>query len=192
MTQGVRSGRMPGVRAAGLALMLWTGAACAQSSDLARVAELPAHRLLMTVIADNPSASPFATDGCSGGLSTAWAMVASGYPEFAARHEAVPPWEPCCMAHDQVYHVAGGARTAEASWTARLVADEALRNCVLETGRARRTALAASYGVDPERVDAAYAAIAEAMLAAVRLGGAPCSGLPWRWGFGFPNCLRLP
>jgi hypothetical protein len=41
-------------------------------------------------------------------------------------------------------------------------------------------------------VDEAYAAIADAIFAAVRLGGAPCSGLSWRWGYGFPNCLRLP
>ena len=33
-----------------------------------------------------------------------------------------------------------------------------------------------------------YAAIAELMYRAVRIGGIPCSGLPWRWGYGWPEC----
>ena len=28
----------------------------------------------------------------------------------------------------------------------------------------------------------------ELMYRAVRLGGAPCTGLPWRWGHGWPPC----
>ena len=28
----------------------------------------------------------------------------------------------------------------------------------------------------------------EAMFLAVRFGGGPCSGLPWRWGFGYLGC----
>lgn len=182
--------RKAGVAALGLAM--WAGLADAQSADLAREAELPAHRLLISVIAADPVPSPFTTDGCSGGLSATWDLAATRFPEFAARHEAKPPWEPCCIAHDRSYHAAGGAHTAEASFDARLAADEALRACVLETGAARRAGLAASYGVGGDRVDAAYAAIADAIFAAVRLGGAPCSGLSWRWGYGFPDCLRLP
>lgn len=177
----------------GLALaLLMVADAGAQTVDLGREAELPSHRLLMSVIAASPEPAPFTSDGCSGGLSAGWAMVAAGFPEFAARHDAHPPWEDCCTAHDRAYHVAGGARTADDSWAARLAADEALRACVLDTGTRRRAALAESYGVTEDRVDAAYAAIAEAIFAAVRLGGAPCSGLSWRWGYGFPNCLRLP
>lgn len=176
----------------GAMLALWAGLAPAQTSDLVREAELPAHRLLMSVIAADPNPAPFVTDGCSGGMSAGWELVAAGFPEFAARHEAQPPWEACCVTHDRAYHLAGGARTAEASWDARLAADEALRACVSETGATRRAALAASYGISEDRVDAAYAAIAQAIFAAVRLGGAPCSGLSWRWGYGFPYCLRLP
>lgn len=187
MSQGFRAWK-----AAAVGLAFGAGLAFAQPADLAREAELPAHRLLMSVIAANPVPAPFTTDGCSGGLSAGWTLVAAGFPEFAARHDERPPWEACCVTHDRAYHAAGGARTAEASWGARLAADEALRACVLETGTARRDALAASYGVGADRVDAAYAAIAEAIFAAVRLGGAPCSGLSWRWGYGFPNCLRLP
>lgn len=161
-------------------------------TDLGRTAELPSHELLMSVIDRNPIPAPFTTDGCSGGMSATWGLVAATFPEFAARHEARPPWEACCIAHDRSYHDAGGARTAEASWQARMAADERLRACVQETGTARRAALATEFGVSEVRVDAAYAALAEAIFAAVRLGGAPCSGLPWRWGYGFANCLRLP
>lgn len=183
-------------RALGFALVLLASAAAAQEGpagpDLARLAELPAHRLLMSVIAADPVPAPFTTDGCSGGLSASWGLVADRFPDFAARHESQPPWEPCCVAHDRAYHLAGGAHEAEASYDARLAADAALRACVLATGADRREALAAAYGVSLERVDAAYAAIAEAVYAAVRLGGAPCTGLSWRWGYGFQNCLRLP
>lgn len=184
----VRQALCAGLAGAGLVLAPVT----AQTADLGREAELPAHRLLMDVIAANPEPAPFTTDGCSGGLSAGWGLVAAGFPEFGVRHESRPPWEDCCTVHDRAYHVAGGARTAEQSWAARLAADEALRLCVLDTGTTRRAALAQSYGVTEDRVEAAYAAIAEAIFAAVRLGGAPCSGLSWRWGYGFPNCLRLP
>lgn len=176
----------------GAGALVLAAMAAAQMPDLAREVELPAHRLLMEVIAASPVPAPFTTDGCSGGMSAGWGLVAAGFPEFAARHDSRPPWEECCTVHDRAYHVAGGARTADQSWAARLAADEALRACVLDTGATRRAALAESYGVTEDRVDAAYAAIAEAIFAAVRLGGAPCSGLSWRWGYGFPNCLRLP
>jgi len=33
--------------------------------------------------------------------------------------------------------------------------------------------------------------IAEIMYRAVRLGGAPCTTLPWRWGFGWPKCEKI-
>jgi hypothetical protein len=33
-----------------------------------------------------------------------------------------------------------------------------------------------------------YQGIADLMYRAVRLGGIPCSGLPWRWGYGWPAC----
>ena len=33
-----------------------------------------------------------------------------------------------------------------------------------------------------------HEAVASLMYRAVRLGGIPCSGLPWRWGYGWPEC----
>jgi len=147
--------------------------------------EMAGHRRLMRVMEGaGHRPAPFATDGCSGGLSLAWEAVAQTVPPFAEIHAARPPWEPCCVTHDRAYHDAGGARTPRASQRARRAADAALRACVRATGARRSAGLSVAYGVSAEQVAAAYALIADAMFAAVRLGGGPCSGLPWRWGYG--------
>jgi hypothetical protein len=121
--------------------------------------------------------APFETDGCSGGLSAMWRLVADSAPAFAAAWGVHPPWEPCCVAHDRLYH-AGGSGDPSAGYAERLAADEALQACVA----------ADLAGTD---LGAAAGAIAETMFLAVRAGGAPCSGLPWRWGFGWPACSVL-
>jgi hypothetical protein len=185
------------------ALILGLSAACSASaqdkddegalSALRRTLELPGHRALMSEVADpGTTLAPFVTDGCSGGLSSTWAIVADVFPGFAEAHEGRPPWEDCCVAHDRLYHDAAGATattTADESFDARLDADEALRTCVIAGGETRVEALAASYDVTPAQVRLAYSAIGDAMFNAVRFGGAPCSGLPWRWGFGYPGCF---
>jgi hypothetical protein len=158
---------------------------------LRRALEMPAHRALVAVIsAPNTTLTPFATDGCSGGLSTTWSVVADIFPNFVAAHEGRPPWEICCIAHDRRYHDAGGATEAVASYDARLAADEELRACVLQEGEQRITRLARHYNVSEGRVRLAYGAIADGMYNSVRFGGAPCSGLSWRWGYGFPRCVE--
>lgn len=152
--------------------------------------EMAAHRRLVEVMAEaGRRATPFATDGCSGGLSLAWGGVAGLLPPFAGVHDEHPPWEVCCVIHDRAYHAAGGARTADESHGARLAADEALRVCVLDTGARRIPQLMESYGLTEAQIASAYELIADAMFNAVRLGGGPCSGLPWRWGYGYPGCL---
>jgi hypothetical protein len=92
----------------------------------------------------------------------------------------------------------------------RQLADEELRSCVLAT-RESSALIAASF---TERVgafrhrepvnnrvnhaselDRLYPLAAELMYRVVRVGGMPCSGLPWRWGYGSPPCgvgLWLP
>jgi hypothetical protein len=133
--------------------------------------------------------APFVSDGCSGGLSAGWALVASSFPAIAQRHGARPPWEGCCIVHDRRYHTGPAAQAdARASFDTRLSADRELRQCVTAFGDTRRDALAAEYGVTPDEVSRIYQIIAGAMYWAVRLGGAPCTGLPWRWGFGWPAC----
>ena len=154
--------------------------------------EGPAHEALMTLIArDTTVLAPFETDGCSGGLSDAWKMVAANYPDFAPVHESKPPWEACCVTHDRAYHKAGDALDASSSFAARVDADMALRACVITTGQSRVDALVQEYDVTPDQVAVAYDSIAQAMYLAVRFGGGPCSGLPWRWGYGYPHCSVL-
>jgi len=153
------------------------------------VLERGAHARLVARLAEPGSTlAPFATDGCSGGLSDVWAFVGEALPAFAAVHGAVPPWEGCCVAHDRAYHDAAGTRQAAQSHAARLAADEALRLCVQNTAAGREAALGAQYGLGREAVETAYAMIAAAMFRAVRAGGWPCTGLPWRWGYGWPDC----
>ena len=156
--------------------------------DIERLVELPAHRrLIETRSAEGVSLAPFVTDGCSGGLSAGWTFAASQVPALATLHGAHPPWEACCVAHDRAYHAAPGA-DAEASFDARLAADRAMRECVLAEGALRKPVLMAEYGLGDVAVDLLYEGIAAAMYRAVRLGGVPCSALPWRWGYGWPYC----
>ncbi|WP_425043214.1 hypothetical protein [Primorskyibacter sp. S87] len=160
----------------------------AQDNRLTRSFELPSHRALMSVKGE---LAPFTTDGCSGGLSAGWQLVADQFPDFAAAHQGQPPWESCCVTHDRAYHNAGGSETAEDSYEARLTADMELETCVNETGEPRITDLALFYDVSEDLVRDAYDTIAGAMYLAVRFGGGPCSGLPWRWGYGFEACSIL-
>jgi hypothetical protein len=146
-------------------------------------------RLVRTRAAEGAELAPFVSDGCSGGLSSGWVFFSSTFPALAEKHGSHPPWESCCVAHDRLYHAAGPASaSAEQSFEARLAADGELRLCVIETATLRRTELAREYGLSARQVDLLYNAIAAVMFRAVRLGGGPCSGLPWRWGFGWPPC----
>jgi glycerophosphoryl diester phosphodiesterase len=133
--------------------------------------------------------SEFTTDGCSGGLSVGWDYFSQQAGFFRERHGKQPPWENCCVEHDGSYHAGGGAGlTAARSYAAREQADAELRACVLGTGVERGSSLQADYGLSDEQVTLLYETIAESMHMAVRLGGMPCTGLSWRWGYGWPDC----
>ena len=163
------------------------------SNGINRSIELPSHRALARIRNDERTAlAPFTTDGCSGGLSSAWTIVANRFPAFDKAHLNKPPWEDCCVTHDRAYHAAGPTSDPEASYTNRIAADQALEACVIETGQSRISDIARHYEVDEETIAEAYRAIAGSMRLAVRFGGAPCSGLPWRWGYGYPHCIVLP
>jgi hypothetical protein len=133
----------------------------------------------------------FTTDGCSGGLSVGWDYFAQQLGFFRERHGRRPPWENCCVEHDRSYHTGGGAGlTAAQSFTAREQADEELRSCVLGTATERGDSLQADYGLNAKQTAVLYEAIADNMHLAVRLGGMPCTGLAWRWGYGWPDCSK--
>ncbi|MEJ2202176.1 MAG: dual specificity protein phosphatase family protein [Desulfuromonadaceae bacterium] len=89
--------------------------------------------------------SPFSSDGCS--------LFPDGTTEDRNR------WCDCCFAHDQAYWQGG---TKEQ----RLLADQTLRDCVLQRTGNR--------------------ALAEAMYLGVRGGGQPIFPSWYRWGYGWP------
>lgn len=165
------------------------GAFAAQTRQL----ELTQHRRLLALKA-RPGAklSRFSTDGCSGGLSVGWDYLGSAVQKFQSVHGTRPPWENCCIAHDHLYHAAGppDGNVAE-SYAARLKADVELSACVRDVGKSRTSQLSDAYGLSEKETVAVYGQIAELMYLAVRLGGVPCSGLSWRWGFGWPGCRSI-
>lgn len=181
---------------ASLAMVLGASALWAQNmtpateDGLAYQVEIGSHEHLVKVRASTRiNLAAFRSDGCSGGQSAGWDLLARTFPELAKRHGYLPPWQQCCVAHDRAYHAGGGRRAdARASYDARLRADDQLRQCVIETGEERAPDLMADYGLSRKQVSTLYRAIADVMYRAVRLGGAPCTGLPWRWGFGWPQC----
>ncbi|MEP2532543.1 hypothetical protein [Shimia sp.] len=151
--------------------------------------EIWRHARLQATRNDHASVlAEFTTDGCSGGMSAAWETVSTIFPNFALAHEQHPPWEACCVTHDHAYHLGGENDDPVASFEARIAADQALKICVIETSKLRSLDLQQQYDVSEQQVTWAYERIAKGMYDAVRLGGAPCSGLPWRWGYGWPQC----
>ncbi|NNC63711.1 MAG: hypothetical protein HKN84_02915 [Gammaproteobacteria bacterium] len=153
-----------------------------------RQLEVGRHAPLLARIAES-SLNAFSTDGCSGGLSAGWEQIAARFPEFAANHGREPPWQACCVSHDRAYH-SGGADSisAEESFERRKEADLRLSACVVETGVARSGELGELYGLTEAQIRGLYLSISELMYRAVRLGGIPCTDLPWRWGYGWPLC----
>jgi hypothetical protein len=158
--------------------------------QLERQLEINHHKdLLAHQMMPDSTLATFTTDGCSGGLSIGWEYLAEQIDGIREYHGSRPPWEDCCIAHDRLYHTGAAMdATAEDSFVGRKEADLALLDCVLETGDARTAELSREYGVSPETIHTLYSTIAELMYRAVRVGGVPCSGLPWRWGYGWPQC----
>ena len=103
-------------------------------------------RSLLDFVMSKNSLKPFKSDGCSGGLSWYWRNNLGGNP----------PWEGCCVEHDEAYHKGGSQRD-------RVKADLKLYECVRSKGHP------------------IWAAV---MWYAVRVGGHPYWPTPFRWGFG--------
>ena len=157
---------------------------------LERQLELERHeRLVLLKSEPGSTLAGFSTDGCSGGLTIGWEYLAGKIEDFQKQHGTQPAWEHCCIAHDRYYHTGGtGRMTASESFALRRQADLELRACVGETGTVRAPILSDEYGISVDQVTVLYDTIAELMYRAVRIGGVPCSGLPWRWGYGWPYC----
>jgi len=165
--------------------LLITKSATAQSWAEEGAREFEELRLqqLQTVQKQNEIA-PFSTDGCSGNMSNTWEILATTFPGFERQFGNKPPWENCCVSHDKIYW--RGA--VEDGYTQRKDADEALKQCVIDTGEKLAPELSRKYSITEGNVLETFSVIADLMYRAVRLGGQPCSLLPWRWGYGWPNC----
>lgn len=160
------------------------------ADSLERHVEMKRHERLLAM-KNNPenTLSKFTTDGCSGGLSVGWEYLANIIPNFKEIHGTAPAWQSCCAAHDLAYHGAGSRKdTAESSFEARQNADLELKACVIETGFKRSPELMKEYGISETELEHLYNGIANMMYGAVRIGGMPCTDLPWRWGYGWPEC----
>ncbi len=174
-----------------LTLALFASGLSAQegpSGAAARIEKWRHSRLALTRAQDDTALAAFTTDGCSGGMSSAWKSIATVFPEFAVNYDTTPPWEMCCVTHDRAYHFAGYDPTPSASFAARLVADEALRTCVNQVAISQGDTLRSQYQRTQAEIEIGFGFVADRMFEAVRFGGAPCSGLTWRWGYGWPHC----
>ena len=140
-------------------------------------------RQLQTVQSDSDIAA-FTSDGCSGNLSKNWELLANTFPGFKNELGDKPPWEACCVAHDKVYW----RGSVIDGYTKRLQADNELKGCIVVTGTELAPELSSRHSVSDEKVLQAFSLSANLIYRAVRLGGQPCSLLPWRWGYGWPNC----
>ncbi len=157
---------------------------------LERKLELARHqKLLLKKSIPGTVLTEFTTDGCSGGLSAGWVYLSNNVEHIQTVHGAKPPWESCCIEHDKFYHIAGGRETtAIDSFALRKEADKVLKMCIRQTGVDRTPELSAAYNLSAQEIEFLYSAISSLMYHAVRVGGVPCSGLPWRWGYGWPEC----
>lgn len=137
------------------------------------------------------SITPFTTDGCSGGLSAGWQLMANAIPAFKRKFGDKPVYESCCVTHDKTYWQGSTGNNTEQGYDLRLEADAALEQCVIDVGQQHRDTLAREFDVPVEKIDATFKITAILMYKSVRIGGAPCNFMPWRWGYGWPQCSIL-
>ena len=132
------------------------------------------------------SLSVFASDGCSGGISTSWntamanydstiGLVSSNYADVT-----ILPFESACITHDKAYHQGVGG------YTARLQADRQFRADIIEYGITNAADIQERANLaSPEHAVRLYEFIADTVYRGVRLGGAPCTGEAYAWGYGY-------
>ena len=126
----------------------------------------------------------FKSDGCSGGMSSAWSYLADTVPKFADYAGNEPPWEHCCVAHDRQYW----RGVSDDGYAMRQQSDTQLRQCVQLTGKSHSKQISAELGLAEQDITELINLTSDLMYQGVRIGGAPCTGLPWRWGHGWPPC----
>lgn len=140
----------------------------------------------LSAIQSNPEniIKNFKTDGCSGGLSYAWSWMADTFPGFELNYNKEPPWQHCCIDHDMLYWQG----ETKDGFSLRKQADKKLKQCVVESGKLKAAELAPESENKQFIIEKGFEKVALQMYIAVRLGGAPCTLFPWRWGYGWPHC----
>jgi len=156
------------------------------AGSLSELSEKFENRLLKDLIKakQNTEIKAFTSDGCSGGLSDGWETLSELFPPFNAHFGRLPPWQDCCVTHDKTYWQGD----TDDGYHKRKQADEQLKQCVIDTGLKLAAELSRRYDFSEDEIERGFKLVATTMYRAVRIGGRPCSGLPWRWGYGWPEC----
>ncbi|MCK5589147.1 MAG: hypothetical protein KAI16_02455 [Candidatus Pacebacteria bacterium] len=130
--------------------------------------------------------SDFVSDGCSGNISNMWEFsveeLSKRFPDIALRYKDAQsiPFEYVCEEHDRLYH------NAEGGYEGRLAADEMLRDGIIEYAIENVDKIKQLVGLETdESVIFLHEVIAEVIYRGVRFGGAPCTGMPYAWGYGY-------
>lgn len=130
----------------------------------------------------------FTSDGCSADISKNWTLVVEKLSDlsgdFADKYTSAEyiPFESACIEHDRAYHAGIGG------YAARLVADSKLRSDILEYAISNTDEIQLRTSLNtPEEAIFLYEQIANLVYQGVRLGGAPCTGETYAWGYGYNN-----
>ena len=133
----------------------------------------------------------FTSDGCSGNVSLLWTQAVNTlsdvFPKIDKNYADVQniPFESACMDHDKLYYLGVGG------YKGRLIADNMLREAILTYALENTEEIKARIGYETDETAIfLYESIAEFVYRGVRIGGAPCTGEPYAWGYGYSdgNC----
>lgn len=130
--------------------------------------------------------APFVSDGCSGNVSKNWRRAVAQMSEISQTLAETfqgaenVPFEYACVEHDRAYHL------GEGGYVGRLQADLQLRTEIISFGIDNAATIQVRTRLNtPEEAIFLYELLAEAIYRGVRIGGAPCTGEPYAWGYGY-------
>lgn len=90
------------------------------------------------------------------------------------------PFESACVEHDYLYY------KGEGGYEARLMVDNKLRSDIINYAISNWQEITEKTPLKTkEEVIFAFEKIAEMIYRGVRIGGSPCTGQPYAWGFGY-------
>jgi len=136
--------------------------------------------------------SPFETDGCSGNVSEGWTSAVKTLSnisdDFSKKYSDQKniPFESAGISHDKIYHQGVGG------YVSRLNAGNQLRADIIKYGINNWQDIIENTPLKTkEEVVFVFEKIAEVIYRSVRVGGFPCSGQPYAWGYGYNNGVCL-